>query len=86
VHQRWKYSVVAPQKNGWSDSGSDHYVEEYLYDLQADPHELTNLIGLASHQEVSTVLRQRLLRRMQDAGRRWLRSSWRRYVPAGSAG
>jgi hypothetical protein len=23
--------------------GSDRYVEEYLYDLQADPYELTNL-------------------------------------------
>jgi arylsulfatase A-like enzyme len=65
---RWKYSVVDPQKNGWVDSGSEHYVEEYLYDLEADPYELTNLIGLASHQEVARVLRERLLKRMQQAG------------------
>jgi len=52
---RWKYSVVAPGKSGWEDSASDHYVEDFLYDLEADPYELTNLVGLVSHQEVSQV-------------------------------
>ena len=66
--RRWKYCVDAPDKKGGLDPGSDRYVEQYLYDLQADPYELTNLIGLESHQEVSAVLRQRLLRRMQEAG------------------
>ncbi len=66
--QRWKYSVVAPGKHGGQDASADHYVEEFLYDLQADPYELTNLIGLESHQEVCRVLRQRLLRRMAEAG------------------
>ena len=66
--RRWKYSVVAPGKSGWEDSASDHYVEDFLYDLEADPYELTNLVGLVSHQEVSQVLRERLLRRMQQAG------------------
>lgn len=66
--RRWKYSVVAPDKHGGRDPGSDHYVEEFLYDLQADPYELTNLIGLASHQETAAVLRARLLRRMVEAG------------------
>ncbi|MBN1936186.1 MAG: sulfatase-like hydrolase/transferase [Anaerolineae bacterium] len=67
---RWKYSVVAPDKNGGQDSGADRYVEEFLYDLQADPYELTNLIGLESHQEVAGVLRERLIRRMVEAGER----------------
>lgn len=66
--QRWKYGVVARQKHGWADMNSDTYSEDYLYDLQADPYELTNLIGLYSHQEVANVMRQRLLRRMQQAG------------------
>jgi arylsulfatase A-like enzyme len=66
--QRWKYSVTAPDKSGWSDSVSDRYMEEFLYDLEADPYELTNLIGLSSHLEVARVLRERLLRRMQAAG------------------
>jgi len=66
--RRWKYGVTAPEKDGWRDSESDHYVEEYLYDLRTDPYELTNLIGLESHQEVASVMRERLLRRMVEAG------------------
>ncbi|MBZ0300285.1 MAG: sulfatase-like hydrolase/transferase [Anaerolineae bacterium] len=65
---RWKYGVTAPQKDGWDDSGSDRYVEAYLYDLLADPYELKNLIDLDSHDEVKQVMRTRLLRRMQMAG------------------
>ncbi|MBM4048577.1 MAG: arylsulfatase [Planctomycetes bacterium] len=66
--QRWKYSVVAPDKHGWRDSGSDRYVEEFLYDMESDPHELTNLIGLKSHEPVASVMRERLIRRMVAAG------------------
>jgi arylsulfatase A-like enzyme len=66
--QRWKYGVNAPDKNGNRDPASDRYVEENLYDLQADPYELTNLIGLESHQEVANVMRERLIRRMVEAG------------------
>jgi arylsulfatase A-like enzyme len=65
---RWKYAVVAPDKNGNRDPGSDRYAEESLYDLQADPWELTNLIGLESHRETAAVLRERLVRRMVEAG------------------
>ncbi len=66
--QRWKYSVVAPDKDGWLAAGSDHYREEYLYDLQADPYELTNLVRETSHQAVAQVMRERLIRRMVAAG------------------
>jgi arylsulfatase A-like enzyme len=66
--QRWKYCVNAPDKDGNRDPGSDHYVEQYLYDLHSDPHELTNLIGLESHRDVSEVLRQRLIRCMVEVG------------------
>ncbi|CAG7623113.1 Ulvan-active sulfatase [Paenibacillus solanacearum] len=65
--QRWKYSVSAPDSTRNSAS-SDTYAEEFLYDLQADPYELTNLIGYQSHQSTADVLRQRLLRRMAEAG------------------
>lgn len=65
---RWKYGVHAPDRNGSRDAGAEHYLEEYLYDLQADPYELTNLLGLASHAEVTRVMRERLLRRMREAG------------------
>ena len=65
---RWKYGVIAPEKDPWQDSGSDTYVEECLYDLEYDPYELTNLIGLETYAEVATDLRQRLLTRMVEAG------------------
>ncbi|KIL38786.1 arylsulfatase [Gordoniibacillus kamchatkensis] len=65
---RWKYSVLAPDKNGWKDAGSDTYTEEFLYDLHADPHELTNLIGLEAYADVTRDLRSRLIARMTAAG------------------
>jgi len=65
---RWKYSVSAPGKNGSRDPASDHYVEEFLYDLESDPHELRNLIEMESHRGVAEVMRERLLRRMAEAG------------------
>ncbi len=39
-----------------------------MYDLQADPHELTNLVGLANFRAVADDLRDRLIRRMVAAG------------------
>jgi arylsulfatase A-like enzyme len=65
---RWKYSVYAPDLHGWQVGGSDRYVEEYLYDLQADPYELTNLIGVEAFRAVADDLAKRLIRRMVDAG------------------
>jgi arylsulfatase A-like enzyme len=65
---RWKYGVTAPEKDAWNDSCSDHYVEEYLYDLEADPYELSNLIDFNSHAEVARVMQERLIRRMVEAG------------------
>ncbi len=66
--QRWKYGVTAQDVPGGRQPGSDLYVEEYLYDLQADPYELTNLIGFESHQDVAAVLKERLLQRMEAVG------------------
>jgi arylsulfatase A-like enzyme len=66
--RRWKYCVDAPGKSGRDDAGSDHYVEQYLYDLQVDPYELNNLIGLESHRPVADKMRERLIRRMVEAG------------------
>jgi len=65
---RWKYSVSAPDKNGVNDPSADRYVEEFLYDLQADPHELDNRIKFDSHRKVKEILRERLIKRMVQAG------------------
>ncbi|MCZ8515350.1 sulfatase-like hydrolase/transferase [Paenibacillus filicis] len=67
---RWKYSVHAPDRSGWSDPGSDRYEEECLYDLYADPYELHNLIGMDSYRKVTEGLRERLMNRMAQAGER----------------
>ena len=65
---RWKYGVDAPGEQGRDVAGADLYDEQYLYDLQADPYELNNLVGHESHREVAQVMRERLLRRMEEAG------------------
>lgn len=70
--QRWKYSVSAPSdENGkFPQDWSPVYEEAFLYDLEADPYELTNLIRMNSHAEVRSIMRERLLRRMREAGER----------------
>ncbi|GAB4346281.1 MAG: hypothetical protein Kow0099_27370 [Candidatus Abyssubacteria bacterium] len=65
---RWKYSVIAWDKEPWADAASERYTERYLYDLEADPDELENLIDLESHREVADELRKLLIRRMIEAG------------------
>lgn len=66
--QRWKYGVMAPHGAPSQEPGADSYVEEYLYDLLADPYELNNLVGRESHQEVASVMGERLVRRMVAVG------------------
>ncbi len=66
--KRWKYSVTAPDKDGYRDMDSNSYVEEFLYDVQSDPYELTNLIGFESHREVAKLLKSRLVALMMEAG------------------
>ncbi|NEE02885.1 sulfatase-like hydrolase/transferase [Phytoactinopolyspora halotolerans] len=68
--ERWKYYVIAPDANPWDDGAADRYVEAELYDLAHDPYELHNLAGHASHREIADELRERLLRRMAEAGER----------------
>lgn len=66
--ERWKYCVVAPDKDGVIHSNSELYEEAFLYDLHADPYELTNLIGIESFGKVTEELRQRLIMRMIQCG------------------
>ncbi|WP_330454949.1 MULTISPECIES: sulfatase-like hydrolase/transferase [unclassified Streptomyces] len=58
---RWKYAVEAPHADAWNDADADSYTETELYDLAADPYELDNLAGLASHRAVADELRGELL-------------------------
>jgi arylsulfatase A-like enzyme len=65
--KRWKYGVVARDKNGETDSESETYSEDYLYDLYSDPYELQNLIEYESHGPVCDHLRTKLLEKMNKA-------------------
>lgn len=64
---RWKYAVTASEDHTGVDHAST-YEESHLYDLQADPYELTNLIEFKSYGEKRDELKQRLLKRMAEAG------------------
>jgi arylsulfatase A-like enzyme len=66
--RRWKYGVTAAEGDPIRDASSTHYVEQYLYDLYADPYELTNLAGFDSHLQVAEQLRGVLIRRLAEAG------------------
>jgi len=63
----WKYSVRAPGKTG-SDPNSDVYLEDYLYDLKADPYERDNLVSDNAYADIRVELLARLKSRMVQAG------------------
>jgi len=66
--ERWLYAVHAPDKVGWKDPASDRYVEQFLYDLEDDPWQQENLVGSGEHRAVREEMRERLVRRMREAG------------------
>lgn len=68
--ERWKYCVDAPDRSTWigGQLGATRYVEQYLYDLQADPYELNNLIAFDAYDDIKAELRKRLLRWMSEVG------------------
>jgi uncharacterized sulfatase len=65
--QKWKYSVRAPGASGGTRY-ADRYVEDFLYDLESDPHERNNLVADPRYDEIRRSLRQRLKARMDEAG------------------
>lgn len=66
--KRWKYAVRALGKGGKGASSSDIYSEDFLYDLESDPHELTNLVNESSYVEIRAELAIKLKRCMAEAG------------------
>ena len=62
---RWKYSVRAP---GGSAASADSYNEDFLYDLEKDPHERNNLVRDPTLAGIRAELGERLKRRMRHAG------------------
>jgi len=64
--KRWKYCVIAPDKDGVKDSFSDKYVEYQLYDLYSDPFEIVNLAGRFEYKRISEVLSDRLIKKIKE--------------------
>jgi uncharacterized sulfatase len=65
--KKWKYSVRA-DADGWEDSCADTYYEDYLYDLEGDPHERNNIVADPRFTEVRGMLSAKLLDYMRKAG------------------
>ena len=65
---RWKYSVRAHGRHGGRHPNAADYTEDLLYDLAADPHERSNLVGRAEHRQAADGLKERLIARMVAAG------------------
>lgn len=67
-HGKWKYCISAQHLNPFEHAGSDRYKEMNLYDLDADPWELDNLVVSEAHAETRAMLATRLTERMVEAG------------------
>ncbi|MBC2603248.1 sulfatase-like hydrolase/transferase [Puniceicoccus vermicola] len=65
--KRWKYAISIPD-GAETSASAEVYVESHLYDLNADPYELTNLIGFPAYKEIRSRFRERILKRMQSIG------------------
>ncbi len=66
--RKWKYSVRARGKSGGKVPSSDRYTEDFLYDLEADPHERNNLVADPQFKAIRAELAAILKRRMVEAG------------------
>lgn len=65
--RRWMYGIRrtidgADPADGWE------FEATHLYDQKADPWQLENLVGAEEYADVEAVLKERLLRRMVEAG------------------
>ena len=58
--KKWKYSVNSPESDPWNEQGSNKYIEQFLYNLDADPYELNNLIGIKEFNTITKKLRDKL--------------------------
>lgn len=65
--EKYLYAVTAPGKHGGEHAGSDLYQEDFLYDLEKDPYELTNLVRDPSYEQVRIELREKLCQQMEIA-------------------
>jgi len=58
--EKWKYCIADQDSNGSDKPSSNQYTETNLYDLDADPYELNNLIGISTYDEIVYSLRKKI--------------------------
>ena len=58
---RYTYAVYAPGVNGGAAAASDRYADDFLYDMEKDPHQLNNVVASPAYVQVKEELRARLL-------------------------
>ncbi|RKI67474.1 arylsulfatase [bacterium 1xD42-67] len=64
---RYTYSVYAPGVNGGEAAAADVYADDFLYDMERDPHQLDNVVADPAYAQVKAELRERLLAWIQGA-------------------
>ncbi len=58
---RYTYAVYAPGVNGGAAAASGRYADDFLYDMEKDPHQLNNVVASPAYVQVKEELRARLL-------------------------
>ena len=58
---RYTYSVYAPGVNGGEAAAASRYSDDFLYDMEKDPHQLNNVVADPAYLQVKEELRSRLL-------------------------
>ena len=58
---RYTYSVYAPGVNGGTAAAAGRYADDFLYDMEQDPHQLNNVVANPAYTQVKEELRERLL-------------------------
>lgn len=54
---KWLYSVYAPDADGGEVASSDVYADDFLYDMEKDPYQLTNVVADPAYHDVKMELR-----------------------------
>ncbi len=65
--KKWKYSARAIG-SGWHKPKAIHYFDDYLYDIENDPHEKNNLANNEKYESIISQMRDLLAREMINAG------------------
>jgi arylsulfatase A-like enzyme len=64
----WTYCAIDPDRDGMAAPTSTTYQDYQMYNLAADPHQLLNLSGRYETRAIADQLRERLIKRMVEAG------------------